>query len=366
MPRLFGNNIDKNKLIEFVGDISQICGIEPFIYNDGMAKSVRGLEFRTGSGLRFIVLPDRGLDIFYAEFMSIPLNWRSGTGLVSPYFYSSKGWEWLRSFYGGLLVTCGLSNVGSPCVDRGAYLEEEEFGGHGRISNTPAKNVCYKSYWNEDDYILKVEGDIIEASGQGENLRLSRTIETKMGDARIIISDRVENRSFYSVPHMFLYHINIGYPLLDNKSELFMSYITAEPLDDTTKNYIDKINSFTLPDEKYPELVYIIDLAKDESGFCNIVFANRYINNQSGLGIYLRFLKEDFPYLNLWKRLNKGEYVIGFEPGNCTVEGRNKQKERGDLKCLKPQESVNYKMQIGVLKSQREIDEYLQNNNLLK
>jgi hypothetical protein len=281
MPALFGKNIDREKLLESVGDISQICGIDSFTYDDGMAKGVRALEFRTGSGLRFTVLPDRGLDIYHAEYMSVPLNWRSGVGLVSPYFYSSKEWDWLKNFYGGLLVTCGLSNVGTPCVDRGSYLDKEEFGGHGRISNIPAKNVCWKAEWAGDDYILKTEGELIEASGQGENFKLSRTIETKMGDTKIKITDRVENRSFYTVPHMFLYHINIGYPILDDCSELVMPYSNIEPLDDTSKNFIENLNSFTLPDEKSPELVYIINVNEDRNGFCNVALINKCINNNS-------------------------------------------------------------------------------------
>ena len=46
---------------------------------------------------------------------------------------ANQGLEWLYSFAGGLLTTCGLTHVGGP--------EEDEFGRrglHGRISNLPA------------------------------------------------------------------------------------------------------------------------------------------------------------------------------------------------------------------------------------
>ena len=364
MPTLFGKNINKEKLIEFVGDISQICGIDSFVYDNGMSKGVHCLEFRNASGLRFLVLPDRGMDIFYAEYKGIPLNWKSGAGVVSPYYYSSQGWDWLRNFYGGLLITCGLSNVGDYCKDQGAYLKEENFGAHGRISNLPAKNVSYKTYWDNDNYILKAEGEVIEASGQGENFRLSRTIKTEIDKTTIEIHDSVENRSFYTIPHMFLYHINIGYPLLDDKSEIFTAFSHIQGLDSNSEEHRESIGNLRLPDKDSPELVFIINQKKDQNGFCNIIFVNRMINNNSGLAIYLKYQKKDFPYLNLWKRLNRGEYVVGFEPGNCTVQGRINQRKRGDLRYLKPQEVVNYNLEIGILTSNEEIDDFISNYRL--
>lgn len=364
MPTLFGKEISKHSLIEAVGEMSQISGIDSFVFNDAMAKGVHGLDFRNASGLRFVVLPDRGMDIFFAEYKGIPLNWRSGTGIVSPYYYSSQGWDWLRNFYGGLLVTCGLSNVGDYCKDQGAYLEEEDFGAHGRISNLPAKNVSYKTYWEKEKYILKAEGEITEASGQGENFRFSRIIKTEMGKTYIEIHDSVENRSFYTVPHMFLYHINIGYPLLDDKSEIFTAYSDIQGLDSISENFCGSIGKFTLPDKDSPELVFIINQTKDHDGYCTVVFLNRTINNNSGLGIYLRYQKQDFPYFNLWKRLNRGEYVVGMEPGNCTVQGRVNQRKRTDLRYLEPQEVVDYNFEIGILTSNEKIDEYITQHTL--
>jgi hypothetical protein len=236
---------------------------------------------------------------------------------------------------------------------------EEEFGGHGRVSNLSAKNVSCKTFWEDDNYVMKAEGEITEASGQGENFKFSRIIFTKMGEKKIHINDTVENCSFYTVPHMFLYHINLGYPLLDNKSELHLSYNNIEPLNQDSEKYINRLHEFHLPNKKSPELVYILKMNADKKGFCNVAFVNRYINKNTVLGLYLKFKKGDFPYFNLWKKLNRGEYVIGFEPGNCTVEGRVKQRERGDLKYLKPQEIVNYKMEIGILSSDEEIDRFL-------
>ena len=191
-------------------------------------------------------------------------------------------------------MTCGLSNVGDYCKDRGAYLEEENFGAHGRISNLPAQNVSCKTYWENDNYILMAEGEVTEGSGQGEHFRFSRVIKTEMGKTRIEINDRVENMSFYNVPHMFLYHINIGYPLLDETSELFTTFNSIQGLDSTSEKYRENIGRFRKPDKESPEQVYIINQKQDSEGYCNVVFLNRSINYNQGLfpGLFLDSLEQ--------------------------------------------------------------------------
>jgi hypothetical protein len=66
------------------------------------------------------------------------LSWTSSVGEPHPAFYAAQGAEWLRSFPGGLLATCGLDHFGPPCHDEGA-----DFGLHGCISNQPARSVNY-------------------------------------------------------------------------------------------------------------------------------------------------------------------------------------------------------------------------------
>ena len=54
-----------------------------------------------------------------------------------------------------------------------------------------------------------------QAAVFGENLHLHRRIEAEVGTDEIRISDRVVNHGFSDTPHMLLYHLNVGYPLLD-------------------------------------------------------------------------------------------------------------------------------------------------------
>jgi hypothetical protein len=362
VANLYGKQLSREAISRLVGDMSQLCGVEPFSYGEGQARGVRGLEFRTGAGLRFVVLPDRGMDIALGEYAGIPLNWQSGLGPVAPAYYSSHGWEWLRSFHGGLLTTCGLSNVGDPCTDRGAYLPEEHFGAHGRIANLPARAVSHGCRWDGERYLMEARGEVLEAAGQGEKFRLCREVSAEMGGRSLRIADTVTNESWYTVPHMFLYHVNMGFPLLDEGSEVLVSCASLAGYDEASRALEPEAGRFTGPAQSTADPVYLLDLRPGPDGFCHVAFVNRRLG--SGLGMFLRFKKEELPYFNLWKRLFSREYVVGLEPGNCTVQGRLRQRERGDLRLLAPQQSVSYGIEIGVLASNGEIDSFARDKGL--
>src|SRR5512136_2340248 len=134
MATIFGKTFTKPELLKRVGDISQLGGVKPVELVNGNERGVRAAEFKTGAGLNFTVLIDRALDISAADYCGQSLCWRSSTGDVAPAFYEPEGLSWLRSFYGGLLITCGLTYIGAPDVDQGKPL-----GLHGRVSNIPAK-----------------------------------------------------------------------------------------------------------------------------------------------------------------------------------------------------------------------------------
>ena len=63
---------------------------------------------------------------------------------------------------------------------------------------------------------------MLQAAVYGEQLLLRRRIEVLLGDATIRVCDSVENVGHTPVSHMLLYHCNLGYPLLDDGSELLI------------------------------------------------------------------------------------------------------------------------------------------------
>ena len=134
--KIFGKNPKKHELLKKLGDITQLGGVKYYEYSDGTSRGLRAFDIRSPEGLDMTVLIDRGMDISDLRFKGIPFTWKSHTGETTASFYESSGVEWLRTFYGGLLTTCGLTYFGAPSTDEG-----EELGLHGRISNLPAENA---------------------------------------------------------------------------------------------------------------------------------------------------------------------------------------------------------------------------------
>lgn len=353
MAKLFGTEYSKKDLLARVGDISQIAGVRLCTLADGVERGVRAAEFRTGSGLDFTVLVDRGLDISTAAYKGQSLAWRSSTADVSPAYFEEPELRWLRSFYGGLVLTCGLTYAGAPNVDQGKAL-----GLHGRVSNLPASNVYADGAWDGDSYVMWVQGKVRETSVFGENIELARRISAKLGEPRIRIHDKVTNLGYQETEHMILYHINAGFPIIDAGSRLIAPVLDYKPRDADAEIEKDQYASFPAPTPGFRERVYYLDMAEDDEGNVGAALVNPGFNQSQGFGFYVKYPKCELPKFAEWKMMNEGTYVVGLEPANCRVEGRAKERERGTLQFLKPGETREYHLEIGVLSSPDEIAQF--------
>lgn len=352
MATYLGKNYKKRELLQYVGDMSQIAAVRPIELVNGNERGVRALEFKTGSGLAFTVLADRGLDIFDATFNGVALSWLSPTGAVAPAFYDRHDIGWLWSFGGGLVVTCGLTQVGVADVDEEL---DEEVGLHGRVSSIPARNLSFGAEWEEDEYLLWVTGEMRETRLFGPNLVMRRSVGTRLGESRLWIKDVIENEGFEPAPLMVLYHCNIGFPILSEHSELLAVVNSMEPRDEDAEKGAERFEQFEAPTANYAEQCFFIDHDVDEKGYVNVALLNRSFNNNQGMGVYLSYPKKELPLYTEWKMMGEQAYVVGMEPGNCHPEGRRSARERGVLKMLDPGESQTFHLEIGVLASHQDI-----------
>ena len=340
MTHLFQRDWRRADLLAHVGDISQLGGVRLVTLDEGPERSVRAAELRSGEGFNFTVLLDRGMDIGQAEYRGLPLAWTSPTGAVAPQYYEPQGTGWLRTFHGGLLCTCGLTQAGVPNADQG-----EELGLHGRISHIPARQVAWGDSWEEDEYHFWISGQMREVSALGRDLRLKRRISMTLGRPVLTIHDRVENHGYETTPHMLLYHFNLGFPLLSPQSHLEVESIQAEPRDPAAASGLGKHTTFEAPTPHYAEQVFYHQVAADENGFAQA----RLVNRDLGLGLQLRYRQRELPELVEWKQVGQGAYVVGLEPANCRPEGREAARERGALVELAPGEALDYLLEIKVL-----------------
>jgi hypothetical protein len=355
MFSLFNRDIDLKKLRDRIGDLSQIAGIRRMTLQDGREAGVRTAEVRTGSGLRYFVTIDRGMDISLADYRGIPLSWRSGHGDVHPSYFNPVGTGWADSFPGGLMTGCGMTYVGAPCTDNG-----EQLGLHGRLSSTPAKDVSIRNIENEARGSFEVTGTIHEISFFGYHIVLRRTIQSGFGESAIHVSDSFRNIGTSPAPFMMLYHINLGWPLLDVGSKFYINCEKSVPRDQAARRGINNCTSFEEPYDRYDEQVFYHNVRSDNEGFAHAVLYNRDLE----LALHIRYRKRELPRLVQWKMMLKGYYVLGIEPANCLVEGRHKERERGTLKFLQPDEEVQQALSIMVHEGNGEINSLLREYSL--
>ena len=84
----------------------------------------------------------------------------------------------------------------------------------------PAELVSFGERWEGGRCILEAVGRVTQAQTYGENLVMTRTYRAELGASWFTMEDVVENRGFLPTEHMLLYHINVGYPFVDEGSEL--------------------------------------------------------------------------------------------------------------------------------------------------
>lgn len=317
-----------------VGDMTQIAGAICFEYTSGKAKGTQAIEVRNGSGLRFVILPDRGMDIAYAEYDGVPFSYISKNGVVSPAHYDEP--DFLRSFTAGLLTTCGLTYMGAPCKDDGMVL-----GAHGRAANIPATDVNVVQEWVNGEFVIEVSGKVRESTVFGENIVLHRRIQVKMGDNRIHIHDTVENEGFQDTPLMMLYHMNYGFPLVCADTVLETNCQNLRPRNDVSANGLSDACRFQEPTAGYEEQVFYRDaVAQSYAVLYNPVMC---------FGIRLEFNGAELPYLVEWKQMGEQEYVVGVEPATYPPDGRAAARERGELLMLGAQQKREHTITLSIV-----------------
>lgn len=342
MPTLFNRSYTPLELRRYAGDLSQVAGVRLVEYSEGTARGLRAAQVWTGSGLRFEVLLDRALDIGAAEHNGRALAWLY-PALGAPAYYDAHRANWVRTFGGGLVTTCGLTHFGQPETDDG-----EELGLHGRISHTPAQNVRVTTEWRGDDYMLEIEGQARQAVLFGENLILTRRVATTLGANSLTLYDRVVNAGFRPAPHMILYHCNFGFPVVSPDSEIILDAESVRPRDARAEKGFGQERRFDPPQDDYPEQVFFYKLRADADGFARAAIVNRALR----FGAYVRWRMAELPFMAEWKLMQAGEYVCALEPANYWETPRRRLREEGRLRLLQPGEAVEYVVELGVVEEQ--------------
>jgi len=351
MAELFGKPMNPKDLAQRVGRMDQVAGSRPFVFDDGPARGMRGIDVWTGSGLTFTVLPDRCLDIGSARFGGRALGWESSTGPVAPERFEPQGFAWLKSFHGGLLTTCGLRHFGAPDADENG----ESWGLHGRASHLSAEQVALACAWEKDEYRIRIHGRVVESEVFKPTIVLERSIVTALGSRMIEVVDRITNIGCEPSTAMLLYHVNLGWPLLSEKSRLADNVTGVKGVTDRADAHLAQRCKMMPPTPGFQEHTYSMEPKAGADGLCRAALINPDLDGGTALSV--TWPKATMPFMAEWKMMGQGTYVLGIEPCNCPFPPRANLRERGLMPTLRPGQSFEAGMVIRVHRGADEIEE---------
>ncbi len=320
----------REELTPFLATMDQIAWVRESELTSGHGRGNRIIDVDNGSGLHFTIAPDRAMDIVEASFNGLPLVFRTPGIHRSRMEYDPAGAAWLRTWQGGLMTTCGLRSTGTP---------DDEFGLHGRISAQPAEDVSISRGWNEEgsEYRIRISGVVREAAIFGENMQLERSITTSLGSNMIMVTDRVTNLGPAEDYVQILYHCNFGYPFISPDIRFPLPEHKITPRDIHAEKGLDQWNVMPPPDASNPpEQCFFHELEPANEGG-DAIFSVE--NPALGIRVSIVYNTNTLPRLVQWKNIHQSRYVLGLEPTNTYLKGRNAEIADGTADKLMPGES---------------------------
>src|SRR5258706_9217859 len=333
MPTLFGKQYTRRELMRHVGHISQVGGVQLLASEDGPARGVRYLDFRTGRGFNFKVAIERGMDVGYADYKGTSLAWIPPTMLPGPWYFEQQDqFGWLRTALGGLNTSSGMIHIGNPETANVSHYHfparaTETYGVHDRMAMIPGQLMRYGERWEGDECILEAEGRVVQAQAYGENLVLTRRYTTRLGESRFFMHDEIENAGFLPTEHMLLYHMNIGFPIVEAGSEL-VAPVTRPPAipDGLPIGDPSEYTRFIAPQKDWLLQGFELEMAAEKDGSVPVGI----VNPRTGQGIYVIYNKQQMPVYLEWRMMGEGQYAVGVEPCTNTF-GREIEREAREL-----------------------------------
>ena len=298
-----------------ISNCLQSAYVRTYTLSCGKEKGIDVIEVNNGT-LRFLLNVSKALDIMQL--------WHYGTNIsfISKNGFSAGTDTFTKRFEGGMLYTCGLDSLGS----------RKDYEIHGSIHNTPARLTTVLC--NETEII--VEGEIIDTELFGKNLKMCRRITTKVGGDSLTLVDRLVNMGVRDEEYCLLYHVNIGYPFLDEGVKIVSDAQSVIPRNTFAEKRIAERTAFGPPVDNEEERCYFLR---------NKVPHIEAINEKLGLKFSLDYSDDTLPYMVQWINNASGEYVLGLEPCSTYLD------ERFEYNTLKAGQVIDFCIQMTVVKN---------------
>lgn len=312
---------------KYIGHQSQLYGVEEVKLVGGKAEGMRIFQMRNAAGLRLDISADRCADISRLFFKGDNMGYFAPCGYTAPSYYDKD--YFLKNFTAGFMTTCGLDNVGPACESYG-----NKYAMHGEISNMP----CERIWWEDTSEEIVIHAIINTSFLFGKKVNLHRMISCKKFINEFKVHDCIENYGDSDVSIMLLYHINMGFPMLCEKTKLSIASKNVKARDERAEEGIETWDKMLLPTPGFQEQCYFHEF--ERKGKVEIY------NPMLEKGMRLAFDTNELPHFTQWKQMGIRDYVLGVEPGTCNPIGRKKAEKEGQLFSVPAGESKEFTLQF--------------------
>ena len=294
-----------------IGNTEQLCVAQRVQVTDGRGNGARQIYVANGK-LNFVLSESNALDVLRL--------WHEGTniGFVSKNGMYTAPADFFGNFPAGMLYTCGLDAIGGV----------EGHPIHGRIHSIPAEIKELKA----GESGVKIVAEIRDTALFGQNLILTRTVSTAAGSDEVKIEDRLENHAFRDEKYCMLYHVNVGYPIVDAGAKISGNFVESKPRTPWAEHEMTKMLKVESPIDNAEETCYF-HLTKDGK----MTIENKTLGKRFTVASSLRKFVQ-------WKSRASGDYVVGLEPCTSWLDGELK------YSVLKPGKSVRHTVVLKVEK----------------
>lgn len=277
---------------EKISNFKQVASVTRYQITSGKEQGLNVIDCNNGK-LRFLLNESKGLDIMQLYHNGVNVSFLSKNS------FTNREINFENRFEGGMLYTCGFDSV----------AERDGYEMHGTYHNSNAEVTHVEC----SERGIIVEASIRNSALFGKNLVIKRRVYTEINGDSVRVSDTLINEAYGPEDYCVLYHVNFGYPMLDEGAFITANYDNIEPVDDWANEHIEKAMMIERPEALKPETCYFISMNEPTVSLTNEKLGKKCTLTYSG---------DTLPCFVEWKSMASGDYALGLEPSTTLLQNK--------------------------------------------
>lgn len=295
-----------------ISNLCQVASVRRYTMTEGTSRGLDVIDCDNGK-IRFLLNASKALDIMQLYHCGQNISFVSKNG------FAERDDDFPCRFEGGMLYTCGLDSIGG----------RQGFVQHGKFHTLPSEIVRAEC----DENGIAVEALVRQSTLFGECLVMRRKYTCAIGDDKVTLEDTLTNTAYTDAKYCLMYHVNVGYPMLDAGARVVADALATQPCGEWAEQNMNKMFEIEEDVAGKVETCYFHTLAKP---------CVSLVNEKLGKSFTLSYSQDTLPHFLQWKSMASGDYALGLEP--CTTNFR----DGIEYKILKSGESARFSVEFKV------------------